>query len=191
MALCGLTERAPGVGNVGEQFQRAPKWTYRAAATYTQPLSDTLSLEMNGALSGVGPTRFCGESAVFGPCPARDAYHLVDASISLVWPRYRISLFARNLFDTTYPTDFLAKSALAQFGATSAGSVYGDPRYWGVRACGEEMASVFEPFRAYGRAIMYRLAWFMPLCHQMRKLRSTAAPAVPAEYTRELKRTTK
>jgi outer membrane receptor protein involved in Fe transport len=125
---------APGVGNVGEQFQRAPKWTYRAAATYTQPLSDTLSLEMNGAVSGVGPTRFCGESAVFGPCPARDAYHLVDASISLVWPRYRVSLFARNLFDSAYPTDFLAKSALAQFGAPSAGVVYGDPRYWGVRA---------------------------------------------------------
>jgi|GEM_PF-1323676 len=125
---------APGVGNVGEQFQRAPKWQYRLAATFTQPATDDLSIEYNGAVSGVGPTRFCGESAVFGPCPTREAYHLVDASISLVWDRYRISLFARNLLNTNYATDFLARSALAQFGAPSAGSTYGDPRYWGVRA---------------------------------------------------------
>jgi iron complex outermembrane receptor protein len=124
---------APGIGNVGEQFQRAPKWSYRAAATYTQPLSDTLSLEVNGAVNGVGPTRFCGEAAVFGPCPLRESYNLVDASVSLVWPRYRISLFARNLFDKVYVSDFLAKTALAQFGSPSAGSVYGDPRYWGLR----------------------------------------------------------
>jgi iron complex outermembrane receptor protein len=124
---------SPGVGNVGEQFQRAPKWNYRASATYTRPLSGDLSLELNGAVSGVGPTRFCGEAAVFGPCPLRDTYHLVDASISLVWSRYRLSLFARNLFDKTYTSDFLAKSALAQFGATSAGVVYGEPLYWGVR----------------------------------------------------------
>lgn len=125
---------APGVGNLGEQFQRAPKWQYRLAATFTQPATDELSLEFNGAVSGVGPTRFCGESAVFGPCPERKAYHLVDAGISLVWDRYRVSLFAKNLLNTTYATDFLARSALAQFGAPSAGSTYGDPRYWGVRA---------------------------------------------------------
>lgn len=125
---------APGIGNVDEQFQRAPKWSYRLAATYTEPVSDVLSLEFSGAVNGVGPTHFCGEAAVFGPCPTRDAYNLVDASVSLVWPRYRISLFARNLFDKTYVTDWLAKSALAQFGAPSAGSVYGDPRYWGIRA---------------------------------------------------------
>lgn len=124
---------APGVGNVDEQFQRAPKWSYRLAATYTRPLGDDLSLELNGAASGIGPTRFCGESAVFGPCPTREAYTLVDASASLVWSRYRVSLFARNLLDETYVTDWLAKTALAQFGAPSAGSVYGDPRYWGVR----------------------------------------------------------
>jgi len=124
---------APGIGNVDEQFQRAPKWSYRLAATYTRPVSDDLSLELNGAVSGIGPTRFCGEAAVFGPCPTREAYTLVDASASLVWPRYRVSLFARNLFDKTYVTDWLAKTALAQFGAPSAGSVYGDPRYWGVR----------------------------------------------------------
>ena len=124
---------APGVGNVGEQFQRAPKWSYRAGATYSASLSDRLSFELNGAISGVGPTRFCGESAVFGPCPTRSAYHLVDASVSLVWPRYRLTLFARNLFDTTYVSDYLAKSALAQFGSPSAGSVYGEPRYWGIR----------------------------------------------------------
>ena len=125
---------APGVGNVDEQFQSAPKWSYRLAATYTEPLSETLSLELGGAVNGVGPTPFCGEAAVFGPCPTRDAYNLVDASVSLVWPRYRVSLFARNLFDKTYATDWLAKSALAQFGAPAAGSVYGDPRYWGIRA---------------------------------------------------------
>lgn len=125
---------APGVGNVGEQFQRAPKWQYRLAATFTQPVADDLSVEYNGAVTGVGPTRFCGESAVFGPCPARKAYNLVDASISLVWESYRVSLFARNLLNKTYVTDFLARSALAQFGAPSAGSTYGDPRYWGVRA---------------------------------------------------------
>lgn len=125
---------APGVGNVGEQFQRAPKWQYRLSTTFTQPATDDLSIEFNGAVSGVGPTRFCGESAVFGPCPEREAYHLVDASISLIWERYRVSLFARNLLNTNYATDFLARSALAQFGATSAGSTYGDPRYWGVRA---------------------------------------------------------
>ena len=39
----------------------------------------------------------------------------------------------RNLFNTTYVSDFLAQSALAQFGGPAAGSVYGDPRYWGVR----------------------------------------------------------
>ncbi len=54
---------APGIGNVGEQFQRAPEWSYRAAATYTQPLSSTLTLELNGAVNAVGPTRFCGEAA--------------------------------------------------------------------------------------------------------------------------------
>jgi iron complex outermembrane recepter protein len=124
---------APGIGNVGEQFQRAPEWSYRAAATYTQPLSSTLSLELNGAVNAVGPTRFCGEAAVFGPCPVRDTYYLVDASSTLVWSRYRLSLFARNLFNTTYVSDFLAQSALAQFGGPAAGSVYGDPRYWGVR----------------------------------------------------------
>ncbi len=58
---------------------------------------------------------------------------LVDASASLVWSRYRVTVFARNLFDATYASDWLAKTALAQFGAPSAGSVYGDPRYWGVR----------------------------------------------------------
>lgn len=124
---------APGVGNVDEQFQRAPKWSYRLSATYTKPLSDDLSVELNGAVNGVGPTHFCGEAQVYGPCPTRDAYTLVDASASLVWSRYRVSLFARNLFDKTYMTDWLAKTALAQFGAPSAGSVYGDPRYWGVR----------------------------------------------------------
>jgi iron complex outermembrane receptor protein len=125
---------APGVGNVGEQFQRAPKWSYRAAATYTLPITGDMSVEANGAVNGVGPTKFCGEAATFGPCPTRDPYTLVDASLSLVWPRFRVSLFAKNLFDVTYATDWLARSALAQFGAPSAGSVYGDPRYWGVRA---------------------------------------------------------
>jgi iron complex outermembrane receptor protein len=125
---------APGVGNVGEQFQRAPLWTYRASATYTHRLGGDKSLELNGAVSGVGPTHFCGESAVFGPCPVRKAYALADASASMVWSRYRVTLFARNLFNATYASDFLAKSALAQFGAPSAGVVYGDPRYWGVRA---------------------------------------------------------
>ncbi|AOH84329.1 hypothetical protein AWL63_10455 [Sphingomonas panacis] len=124
---------APGIGNVDEQFQRAPKWSYRVAATYTKPVSDKLSLEFNGAVNGIGPTHFCGEAQVFGPCPTRDPYTLVDASTSLVWSRYRVTLFARNLFNTTYATDWLAKTALAQFGAPSAGSVYGDPRYWGVR----------------------------------------------------------
>lgn len=118
----------------GEQFQRAPKWTYRLAATYTQPLGEGISLEFNSAVTGVGPTNFCGEAQVFGPCPTRNSYTLVDASVSVVWPRYRVSLFARNLFNTTYATDWLSKTALAQFGAPSAGSVYGDPRYWGVRA---------------------------------------------------------
>ena len=125
---------APGVGNVDEQFQRAPKWTYRASATYTRPLTANASLEFNGAVNGVGPTNFCGEAAVFGPCPTRRAYTLVDASVSMVWSSYRVSLFARNLFNTTYVTDFLARTALAQFGSPSAGSVYGDQRYWGVRA---------------------------------------------------------
>ena len=126
--------RAGCLGNVGEQFQRAPKWSYRLAATYTQPLSDDVSFELNGAVNGVGSTHFCGEAQVFGPCPTRNAYTLVDASASIVWSRYRISLFAKNLLDKTYATDFLAGTALAQFGAPSAGSVYGDPRYWGVRA---------------------------------------------------------
>ncbi|MEG3151017.1 TonB-dependent receptor [Sphingomonas sp. ZT3P38] len=124
---------SPGVGNVDEQFQRAPKWSYRLATTYTRPVSDGLSLELNGAVNGIGPTHFCGEAAVFGPCPTRDPYTLVDASASLVWSRYRVTLFARNLFDATYASDWLDKTALAQFGAPSAGSVYGDPRYWGVR----------------------------------------------------------
>ena len=125
---------APGVGNVGEQFQRAPKWSYRLAANYTQPLSDDVSFELNGAVNGVGSTHFCGEAQVFGPCPTRNAYTLVDASASIVWSRYRVSLFAKNLLDKTYAADFLAATALAQFGAPSAGAVYGDPRYWGVRA---------------------------------------------------------
>lgn len=125
---------APGVGNVGEQIQRAPKWSYRLGATYTRPFVDGASLEFNGAVNGTGPTKFCGESAVFGPCPTRDAYALVDASISVVWSRYRASLFARNLFNTTYVSDWLSKSALAQFGSPTAGSVYGDQRYWGIRA---------------------------------------------------------
>jgi len=125
---------APGVGNVGEQFQRAPKWSYRLAATYTQPVSGDLSFEVNGAVNGIGRTHFCGEAQVFGPCATRNAYTLVDASASLVWSNYRLSLFAKNLLDKTYATDFLAATALAQFGAPSAGSVYGDPRYWGVRA---------------------------------------------------------
>lgn len=128
------TNVAAGVGNVDEQLQRAPKWTYRAAATYTHVMNSDMSLEFNAAVSGVGPTRFCGESAVFGPCSLREAYSLVDGSIAMVWPRYRVSLFARNLFDKTYASDFLAKSALSQFGAPSAGAVYGDARYWGVRA---------------------------------------------------------
>jgi iron complex outermembrane receptor protein len=125
---------APGVGNVGEQFQRAPKWSYRLSATYTQPLSGELSLEVNGAVNGVGPTRLCGEAQVFGSCPQRDPYHLVDASLSLVWPRYRVSLFARNLFDTIYASDFLSPSGFALFGGPSGGVVYGDRRYWGIRA---------------------------------------------------------
>lgn len=124
---------APGVGNVDEQFQRAPKWSYRLAGTYTKPISDKVSMEFSLAASGIGPTRFCGEAAVFGPCPTRDPYTLVDANASIVWAQYRVSLFARNLFDETYVTDWLDKTALAQFGAPSAGSVYGDPRYWGVR----------------------------------------------------------
>ncbi|MES2083231.1 MAG: TonB-dependent receptor [Pseudomonadota bacterium] len=117
-------------GNVafaGKQMEQSPKWTSVSSATYKFPIGDS---GFNGQI--YADARYVSDQylAAFDPLRIQKGYTLVNARLSLSTneERWRVELWARNLFNTEYsrrkiPTTF-------QTGSFSA--FLGDPRTYGV-----------------------------------------------------------
>ncbi len=117
-------------GNVafsGKPMEQSPKWTSISSATWKFPLGDSGFMG-----TAYADARYVSDQylASFDPLRIQEAYTLVNARFSVSAPedKWRVELWARNLFDTEYAR----RKIPSTFQGGSYSAFLGDPRTYGV-----------------------------------------------------------
>ena len=107
----------------GNSLPFAPKFTWQASVQYTTPIS--------GALNFISKFKTYGSSRYYYDAlnqQEADEYTLCDASIGFGTGQWRLEMWVKNIFDTTYyPVAFASSLATSGYLAES-----GAPRTYGV-----------------------------------------------------------
>ena len=117
-------------GNVtfaGKRMEQSPTWTSITSGTWKFPIGDT---GFTG--TAYADARYVSDQylASFDPLRIQKAYTVVNARLSLSAPedRWRVEVWARNLFDTEYAR----RRIPATFQSGSYSDFLGDPRTYGI-----------------------------------------------------------
>jgi iron complex outermembrane receptor protein len=120
----------PGAAVAGQQITDAPRWSFSVGPLVTLAAGADRVVTLSGTFSGTGPTSFQG-SKVTGLLAERDAFYLLNLSAALDWgDRYRLTAFVKNATNRIYGSDWADIAALTS--GYSSGTVYGQPRYFGL-----------------------------------------------------------
>ena len=95
---------SPGDGRSGDRIPAVPKTSFAAGLDYSRSLSANLQgfLNLNYRYVGSSFNGFASSTGVSGAVADKQpAYQLVNARVGIENQRYRLAIFANNLFDKT------------------------------------------------------------------------------------------
>ncbi|MDZ4781030.1 MAG: TonB-dependent receptor [Planctomycetia bacterium] len=88
---------------VGKKVPNSPEWSATLSAAYERPLTSGIGLETSADYQYRGRTYFTLDNV-----DTQDPYGILNARASLVFDKYKVTVFAENLLDEEYSEWFFA-----------------------------------------------------------------------------------